>query len=177
MKLTVKQLVLGALFLALGLILPFFTAQIPQIGSMLLPMHIPVLLCGFVCGGLVGLMVGAVTPLLRSVLFGMPPLFPTATAMAFELAAYGLLAGCFYRGLPAKTFWIYVDLLLAMVGGRAVWGMATMAIYASLGNPFTWEMFMAGAVFNAVPGIILQILIIPPIVCVMKRNRLVAVGR
>ena len=80
-----KQLTLAALFLALGLVLPFFTGQIPQIGSMLLPMHIPVFLCGLICGWQYGAAVGFVTPLLRSALFGMPPLFPTAAAMPLEI--------------------------------------------------------------------------------------------
>lgn len=74
------------------LVLPFFTAQIPSIGSMLLPMHIPVLICGFVCGGPYGLLVGAIVPLLRSVMFGMPPML-VAIPMAFELAAYGFMTG------------------------------------------------------------------------------------
>ena len=79
-----KKLVLSALLLAAGLVLPFLTGSIPNFGRMLLPMHLPVLLCGFVCGWKWGLLVGFVTPLLRSVLFGMPPMVPTALAMAFE---------------------------------------------------------------------------------------------
>ena len=125
-KQSTRKLVFAALLLALGLVLPFLTAQIPQVGSMLLPMHLPVLLCGFVCGWPYGLLVGAVTPLLRSMLFGMPPLYPTAVAMAFELAAYGLLAGLFYKLLPKKPVYVYVALILAMLGGRAVWGLAQM---------------------------------------------------
>ena len=97
------RLVLAALFLALGMILPFFTAQIPEIGSMLLPMHIPVLVCGFVCGWKYGLIVGLLTPLLRSMTFSMPPLFPSATAMAFEMAAYGAICGLMYERLPRGT--------------------------------------------------------------------------
>ena len=88
----VRALVLSAMFLALGLVLPFFTGQIPQVGSMLLPMHLPVFLCGLICGWQYGAAVGFVTPLLRMSLFGMPPLL-TAVAMAFELAAYGGVAG------------------------------------------------------------------------------------
>jgi len=68
------RLTLAALFVALGLVLPFLTGQIPEIGSMLLPMHLPALLCGFVCGWPCGLAVGFVMPLLRSLIFGMPPL-------------------------------------------------------------------------------------------------------
>ena len=89
-KLSVKEIVLAGFFLALGIVLPFLTMQIPSFGSMLLPMHIPVILCGFICGGPLGLIVGFIVPLLRSALFSMPPMFPTAIAMAFELAAYGL---------------------------------------------------------------------------------------
>lgn len=97
---TIRTLAFAALLLTLGLVLPFLTGQIPQFGSMLLPMHLPVLLCGFVCSWPWGLAVGAVTPLLRSLLFAMPPMFPTALAMAFELAAYGCCTGLLYRRLP-----------------------------------------------------------------------------
>lgn len=46
----IQNMVLSALLLAIGLVLPFLTGQIPEIGSALLPMHIPVLICGFICG-------------------------------------------------------------------------------------------------------------------------------
>ena len=108
MKVNLKKLVLAGVFLALCLLLPFVTGQIPQIGAALSPMHIPVLLCGFVCGWPYGLVVGFVAPLLRFMLFGMPPIFPTGIAMAFELAAYGALTGILYRLLPKKTPYIYV---------------------------------------------------------------------
>ena len=93
MKVSTKSLTLSAMLLALALVLPFLTGQIPEIGSMLLPMHIPVLLCGFLCGWQWGLIVGFIAPLLRSVLFGMPPMVNVAIPMAFELAAYGAFAG------------------------------------------------------------------------------------
>ncbi|MGI6362987.1 MAG: ECF transporter S component [Bacillota bacterium] len=99
---TTKKIVLAGLFLALGLLLPSLTGQIPSIGKRLLPMHIPVLLAGFALGGPYGLIVGLITPVLRSALFGMPPLFPNAAAMSFELAAYGLLAGLLYKVLPKQ---------------------------------------------------------------------------
>ena len=100
-KFSVKNLVLGALFLALALVLPFFTGQIPQIGAMLCPMHLPILLAGFVCGGPVGAVVGFIAPLLRMVMFGMPP-FYVAIAMAFELLTYGLVSGIMYRKVFKK---------------------------------------------------------------------------
>ena len=118
-----KNLSLAAMFLAIGLVLPFFTGQIPQVGSMMLPMHIPVLLCGLICGWKYGLMVGLVLPLLRSFLFGMPPLFPTAAAMAFELAAYGFVSGFLYNRSKWKCIVaLYRCLIAAMIIGRMVWG-------------------------------------------------------
>lgn len=171
-KQSTRKLVFAALFLALGLVLPFLTAQIPQVGSMLLPMHLPVLLCGFVCGWPYGLLVGAVTPLLRSMLFSMPPLYPTAVAMAFELAAYGLLAGLFHKLLPKKPVYVYVSLILAMLGGRVVWGLVQMILMSLVAQPFTWQIFMAGAFGNALPGIAVQLVLIPVIVLALRSARL-----
>ena len=120
-KFSVKNLVLGALFLALALVLPFFTGHIPQIGAMLYPMHLPILLAGFVCGGPVGAVVGFIAPLLRMVMFGMPP-FYVAIAMAFELLTYGLVSGIMYRKVFKKQTvgTLYGSLLIAMVAGRIV---------------------------------------------------------
>lgn len=165
------RMVLAALFLALGMILPFFTAQIPQIGSMLLPMHIPVLICGYVCGWRYGLLVGLVTPLLRSMAFGMPPLFPTATAMAFEMAAYGAICGFLYEHQPRGMKSVYVSLIVAMVGGRIVWGIVNIPILGIAGKGFSAQAFVAGAFLNAVPGILLQILLIPLIIIGLERAR------
>ena len=103
-KVLTKNLTLSGLFLALALLLPFVTGQIPSIGSKLLPMHIPILICGFVCGWQYGLIVGLIAPVFRSMIFGMPPMFPTAVAMTFELAAYGCLAGILYKLFPKKMF-------------------------------------------------------------------------
>ena len=166
---SIRKMVFSALFLALGLLLPFLTGQIPQIGSKLSPMHIPVLLCGFVCGWKWGVLVGAVVPLLRSVLFGMPPMMPTAAAMAFELAAYGLAAGVLYAMLPKKALSVYIALICAMIAGRAVWGLAAFGLNAVMGAQFGWQAFAAGAFLNAVPGIILHIAIIPPIVLALEK--------
>lgn len=176
MNKSTKNLVLAGLFLALGLVIPFLTAQIPNLGSRLLPMHIPVLLCGFVCGWRYGLSVGFVVPVLRSMLFGMPPMFPHAIAMAFELATYGLLAGLFYQLLPKKNFSTYLTLILAMIGGRIVWGIASLVLYGLNGLPFTWQIFVGGAFINAIPGIIVQIILIPIIIMALERARLIGEG-
>ena len=156
-----RKLTLAALLMALGLILPFFTGQIPEIGNMLLPMHIPVLICGYVCGWKYGLTVGFIVPILRSVLFGRPYMMPAAVAMAFELAAYGAAAGVFYRILKKKKAGMILSLLGAMIVGRVLWGVVSIALYKMLGNSFTWELFAAGAFLEALPGIALQLILIP----------------
>ena len=172
MKKTTTQLTYSALFLALAFILPFFTGQIPAIGSMLSPMHLPVMLCGFICGGPWGLAVGFIAPILRSLLFTMPPMFPTAIAMSFELAAYGLFCGIFYGILKhklAKTPALYVSLVGAMLCGRIVWGCAQFLLLAAKGDSFTFAAFMAGAFLNAVPAIVSQLILVPAIVILLEK--------
>lgn len=164
-----KKMVLAALFLGMGLLLPFLTGQVPQIGNMLLPMHIPVLVCGFVCGWPYGLAVGFISPLLRSVLFGMPPMFPIAVSMAFELAAYGFATGFLYRLFSKKVFFIYVTLLISMLFGRVVWSIARVIISGISGSVFTWSAFISGAFLNAVPGIVLQIVLIPVLIITLLK--------
>lgn len=171
MKFSTKNMVMTALGLAIGLVLPFLTGQIPTLGNMMLPMHIPVLIVGFVCGWPYGLMLGAILPILRSLIFSMPPMYPTAIAMAFELAAYGCLSGLIYKILPKKPIYTYVTLILSMLGGRVIWGAASYVLYAIAGNDFTWQIFLAGAFMNAIPGIILQIILIPLLVMALKKNR------
>ena len=168
-----KKLVLAALFLALAYLLPFLTGQIPEIGSMLLPMHLPVLICGFVCGWPYGLAVGFAAPLLRSFTLGMPPPFPTAAAMAFELAAYGVITGICYKKLPNKPLFLYVDLLAAMIGGRIVWGAAMMICLGIKGGAFTLSAFLSGSVLSAIPGIVLQLILVPIIVAVLQKAKLI----
>ena len=167
------KLTYAAVCLALALVLPFLTGQIPEIGKALSPMHIPVFLCGFLCGWPWGLVVGFIAPLLRSLLFGMPAFFPGACAMAFELAAYGFLSGLLYKLLPKKTVCIYAALLIAMIGGRIVWGLARYLFAGVQGSEFTFAAFLAGAVTNAVPGIILHIVLVPLIIIALQRARLV----
>ena len=162
MKHNLKNTTLAAMFLAIGLVLPFLTGQIPQIGNMLLPMHIPVLLCGLIL------------PLLRSALFGAPVFFPAATAMAFELMTYGLVTGLLY----SLSKWqciraLYRCLIIAMLAGRAVWGIVQTVQLGVTGSGFTWQMFMAGAFLNAIPGIVVQLILIPVVMVALNRTGLV----
>ena len=166
----VKTLVLAALFLALALVLPFLTGQIPEIGSMLCPMHIPALLCGFFCGWPWGLAVGLIAPVLRSLLFGMPPMFPVAVCMAAELAAYGALSGLMYSKLPRKKSSVYIALVTAMVVGRLVWGAARFLCAGLDMSAFGLTAFWAGAVTTAIPGIIVQLVLIPILVLALEKR-------
>ncbi len=165
-------MVLTALFLALAYVMPFLTGQIPEIGSKLCPMHIPILLCGFICGWKWGLAAGFIAPLFRSLTLGMPPLFPTALCMAFELAAYGAIAGILHRKLPRKKPYIYCSLLGAMVLGRIVWGAAMYVCMGINGGGFTFGAFLAGAITNAIPGIIIQLVLVPLLVMVLDNPKI-----
>ncbi|MGN1001921.1 MAG: ECF transporter S component [Oscillospiraceae bacterium] len=167
---TVK-LVYAAVCLALALVLPFLTGQIPQIGNMLCPMHFPVFICGFLCGWPWGAVVGLCAPLLRSAIFGMPPMFPTAVSMAFELAVYGLVAGLLYQKLPRKASCVYLSLIGAMVAGRLVWGAVRFVLAGLTDSTFPFSAFLSGALTTAIPGIVLQILLIPPIILAVDRER------
>lgn len=169
----IKNLVMAAMLLAVGMVLPFFTGQIPQIGSMLLPMHLPVLVCGLICGWPYGGIVGFILPLFRYVLFGMPPM-PNGFAMAFELAAYGMIIGFLYNHSRWQCIVsLYRSLIIAMLGGRIVWGAVRIVMTGMAGEAFTWQMFMAGAFLNAIPGIILQLVLIPSLMLVLNRTGLV----
>ncbi|MBQ3518538.1 MAG: ECF transporter S component [Clostridia bacterium] len=163
--------VFAAVFLALAFVMPFLTGQIPEIGSMLCPMHIPVLLCGFICGWPWGLAVGLTAPLLRSLTLGMPPLFPTALCMAFELASYGAVAGLMHKLLPRKKGYIYCSLLTAMLVGRVVWGLAMFVCMGADGGAFTFAAFLTGAFTNAIPGIIAQLVLIPVLVMLLDNPK------
>ncbi len=173
MKKNIRNLVTAAMLMAVGIVLPFFTGQIPQVGNMLLPMHLPVIVCGLICGWQYGGIVGFMLPLLRYVLFGMPPM-PNGLAMAFELAAYGAISGFLYN----RSRWqcivsLYRSLVIAMIGGRVIWGMVRVVMLGMTGNAFTWQMFMAGAFLNAVPGIILQLVFIPALMVALNKTGIV----
>ncbi len=169
-KPTVK-ICLSAMFLALGMILPLFTAQIKEIGDTLLPMHLPVMLCGLLCGPLFGGTIGLALPFLRSALFSMPPLYPNAVWMALELATYGLVIGMVYKKMQNKgILGVYISLISAMVLGRIVWGIAKSVLLSAKGG-FSFAMFITGGFVDALLGIILQLIIIPLIMSVLKTKK------
>ena len=170
----ILRLVLSAMFLAIGFVLPFITGQIPEVGSMLLPLHLPALICGFVCGWPWGMAVGFVLPIVRSFLFGMPPMIPTALCMGFEMAAYGAAAGWLYSKLSHKPSGVYASLIGAMLIGRIVWGIVSWAVYALLmPSPFAIAAFWMGGFVNAWPGMVLQLVLVPLIVLALQKAKLI----
>ena len=176
----IKNLTSSAVCLLLCMILPLLTGQIPQIGMALAPMHIPVLLCGFVAGPAYAMIVGLVAPLLRMLLFGMPMPFMAIT-MCFELAVYGLVSGVLYMLLPKKIMFIYVSLIAAMLIGRIAWGIAAMQLVSAAIFPvlpmgwvqFGWSEFLSAAFVTAVPGIIAHIILVPLIVIALQKARFI----
>lgn len=166
---SIFKIALSSLFLALAYVLPFLTGQIQQIGNMLCPMHIPVLLCGFICGAPWGAAVGIIAPLLRSLTLGMPVPFPGAVSMAFELCVYGFLSGLLYKVFPKKKVFVYLSLIISMIAGRVVWGIVQFMLLGFDMTKFGFSAFIAGAFTNAVPGIILQLVFIPVLVIVVEK--------
>ena len=160
-----KKLVLTAMFVALGMVLPFLTGQIKEIGDSLLPMHFVIMLCGFICGWQYGAASGLVLPFLRSFAFGMPPLFPNCVWMSLELATYGLVTGLMFKAFSKKDIKATViSLIVAMISGRIVWGVAKVVLMGIAGKSFTVAMFITGGFVDAIPGIIIQLVLIPIIV-------------
>ena len=174
MKNNLKNLTITAMLFALGMVLPFFTGQIPQIGGMLLPMHLPVFLCALICGWQYGLPMAFLVPLLRSMFFGMPPVYPTALAMAFELAAYAFVSGYLYENSKWQCVKaLYKCLCVSMIIGRIVWGIAQILLLSISGTAFTFQAFITGALLNAVPGIALQLMLIPAVMAALNRAKVV----
>lgn len=181
-KITAKNLTAAAICLTLCMILPIFTGQIPHIGMALAPMHIPVLLCGFITGPAYAMIVGFAAPLLRMMTFGMPPPFMAIT-MCFELAAYGAISGLLYNAFKKKIIFIYLSLVIAMLFGRIVWGLAAWQLIKTPFFPtlppgitagFGWSEFFTAAFVSAIPGIILHIILIPVLVMALRKARVVS---
>ena len=160
MNQSVRKLTISAMFLAVGIILPMaFHSFGPNAGATFLPMHLPVLLCGFLCGPAYGAFIGVLTPLLSSFLTGMPVLVPTGIAMVFELSCYGCLSG-----LLLKHFHLYVALILTMLAGRIVNGIVNLILLSFMGKAYTLTIFLTVSFITAIPGILLQLLLVPLLV-------------
>ncbi len=172
-NITIRKLAYTSMFIALGFVLPFVAAYVPRLGKMLLPMHIPVLLCGVICGGKYGMLCGAVLPFFRSLTLGSPKIYPDAFVMTFELLTYGLAIGLLYSHIRLKNpMKIYICLIASMLLGRLVWAVARTLAWGLGTADFSFEIFIASGFVNALPGIILQLLIVPTVVLVYERSHI-----
>lgn len=170
----IRSIVYAAVCLALAMVLPLLTGNIPSIGKQFAPMHFPVLLCGFIAGPLWGGIVGGIAPLLRNLLFSVPQLYPDALRMVFELATYGVAAGLFYRYLPKKPLGIYTSLVCSQFFGRLAWGIAQYLFSVfDKQNSFYLEMVVTQTVSSSLYGLVIQLLLLPPIVIAMQRAKLI----
>lgn len=171
MEIKLKRICLSAMFFSMGVILPFFTAQLKEAGDSLLPMHIPVMLCGLICGAKYGFTVGFILPFFRAALFSMPPIYPNAVWMAFELATYGFVIGAIYNKKRDRVGWVYISLIIAMISGRVVWGISKTILLGIGGSSFTFTAFLIGGFADAFLGILLQLILIPSIMIILNKNR------
>jgi len=173
---TTLRLVYSALFLSLAIILPsIISMSTPQLGQKLLPMHIPVMLCGFICGTPYGMAIGFTSPLLKFVITGTP-LMPTAISMAFELAVYGATCGLLYKAFPKKIGYVYPTLIISMISGRVINGIINYLLTTTSDNTFALKSFITLTTVNALPGIIIQLAIIPLVILSLRKTKFMLNG-
>ncbi len=166
----VKSLIFTALGIAIGIVLPFAFHAVPNGGRVFLPMHIPVLICGLVCSWKYGAICGIVAPLLSSLFTGMPAV-AVLPSMLFELATYGLLSGILISVIKTKNRYLNISLSLigAMIGGRIVAGLLNSLIF-SVGT-YSAEIWISASFITALPGIIIQLALIPTLVFSLEKSR------
>lgn len=171
-KTNTKPMVLAALCTALGVVLPVAMHAVPNAGSVLLPMHIPVLLCGLVAGPVYGFGCGLLAPLLSSLITGMPPA-AMLPAMLCELAAYGFAAGLLSRTVRTgkRALDLYLQLIGAMLLGRAVYGVMNALVFSA--GSYSFTAFVTAAFVTALPGIVVQLVLLPAVVVLLEKARLV----
>ena len=164
-SLLTKKIAVSGVLAALGLILAQIFHIFSLSGAIFLPLHVPALLCGLICGWGFGGAVGVLTVALASFTTGMPPVYPVGVLMAVELAAYGAAAG-----LLRKKVNVYIALIAAMLAGRIVYGIASPIVLGLDGRDFEFVGFLTGSFVTALPGIIIQIALIPPIVIALRKS-------
>ena len=174
-KLTaLNKSILTALCVALCVVLPMTLHAIPKGGVLFSPMHLPVLLCGLVCGAPFGLVCGILGPLVSSLLTGMP-VFGYMPVMMIELGLYGLISGLVMQFLRSGKLVVdlYAALVIAMLGGRVITGILRALIFA--GGSYSWSAWAAGYFVSCLPGIIIQLILIPIIYVALERAHLLPV--
>ena len=168
-----KRLILAGLCVALGIVLPVAFHSVANAGSIFLPMHIPVLLCGLICGWPYGLACGVLAPLLSSLITGMPPM-AFLPSMLCELAVYGFVSGLLMRYV--KTGKLLADLYISLVGamllGRLVLGLLNAVLFHA--GEYSVALWTTSAFVTALPGIVIQLAVIPVLVFALKKSKLIA---
>jgi len=166
MQTNTKQIVVSGVLIALGLVLPISFHAVHMGGPVFLPMHIPVLLGGFLLNPLSAALVGALTPILSSVLTSMPPLFPVGIQMMFELACYGFVISYLYNNLNKG---IYTTLITGMLAGRLAAGVVNYILLTEfLAKAFKLKVFLTASFITSIPGIVIQIVMIPIMVKILE---------
>ena len=165
----VRRTVLAALCIALCVVLPIAFHSIPDAGSVILPMHIPVLLCGMICGWPYGFICGLLGPLVSSVLTGMPPM-AYLPAMMVECATYGLATGLLLKFVRTHnlTADLYISLIGAMLLGRVVSGVAKALIFSP---GMAMSVWITSNFVTALPGIVIQLVLIPQIIRILMKAK------
>ncbi|MCL1862694.1 MAG: ECF transporter S component [Defluviitaleaceae bacterium] len=172
-----KRLIVTAMLIALCVVLPMAFHSIPRAGSIILPMHIPVLLAGLICGWKFGLLAGVLGPFLSASLTGMPPLGGVAELMMIELGIYGLVSGVVMHFIHTRraSFDLYISLIAAMLVGRVVAGIGQYAYFFSgmEGESYTWALWTASYFVTSLPGIVIQLAFVPSVVMALERERVI----
>ena len=167
-QLKARYLVYTSLFIAIAIVLAQIVKVLPlgTPGAILLPMHIPILLCGFICGKKYGLLAGILTPFIAFLISGMPIIFPVGLSMMFELATYGFVAGYTYKNMKLNP---YISLLASLLIGRIVFGVAGAILYGFSNFDFGLQIFIQAAFIIALPGILIQLIIVIPLVKAIEK--------
>ena len=168
---SIKRLTLTALCIALCVVVPMAFHVIPNAGAVMLPMHIPVLLCGLVCGWQYGLLCGLVGPLVSSILTGMPPA-AVLPGMMVECGMYGCVGGLLMERIRTGSLYadLYICLPAAMLAGRVISGVVK-ALILTPGLSFT--AWVTASFVTAFPGIMIQLIFLPTLIVALTRARLI----
>jgi len=166
MKISGKQISLSALLISLGIVIPFFFHQFGIAGRIFLPMHFPVFFAGILMGPLSGVIVGFLSPVLSFFLTGMPPAY-AVPLMALELPTYGGCIGLFYRYMKIP---LLISLILSMIAGRIAFAIGIYIIGAFVKLPISFISFLEASLITGLPGIILQLLLIPALSLRLKKS-------
>ncbi len=173
-KITTKELVLSGVLLGVGLLLPMVFHMFSMTGPIFLPMHIPVLIGGILLPPSLALALGIITPVVSSILTGMPVAFPMAIIMAFELGTYGLTASIATRKLKLNPL---LSLIIAMIDGRIAAGLVVAVLVQLFGVQMNPIMFVKGAIITGLPGLLIQIVFIPTLIYGLKKATSITVGQ